>query len=270
MRLPNDVDTRNKLILAIKRLIVAKFSSSKWAELAYLTRDGDNIVNGHGRLLRSLRFGDDDYEENVVEVIRLLIDENPENLDIMLDYTGFHDWIKQESAKDYATFFGYTYTLLQQTAIAAVSTSAEVDQHIARIQNSIDSDPALAVGSIKELIESILKTILEASGESVGKEDLSALLKRVQRLLNLDPSGVDAGSKGADTIKRVLSSLNQIVQGIDDLRNHYGTGHGRKQSPSITARHARLVVGSGASLAMFLMETFENRVQSGKLSPSKT
>lgn len=54
--------------------------------------------------------------------------------------------------------------------------------------------------------------------------------------------------KGGDAIRQILSGLSQIVGGTAELRNLYGTGHGR-----LAPRHARLVVGAGATLSRFLL-----------------
>jgi hypothetical protein len=38
---------------------------------------------------------------------------------------------------------------------------------------------------------------------------------------------VDPAAEAAGTIRRILSNLAQIAQGAAELRNTYGTGHGR-------------------------------------------
>ena len=60
----------------------------------------------------------------------------------------------------------------------------------------------------------------------------------------------------------MLSSLNQVSQGIAELRNLYGTGHGRDgRFISIQPRHAKLAVGAAATLGAFLMETHLERIR---------
>ena len=67
-------------------------------------------------------------------------------------------------------------------------------------------------------------------------------------------------ARAADTIKRLLSNLATITQGIAELRNQYGTGHGRvRRSGGLTSRHAKLAVGAAATLAVFLVETHQVR-----------
>lgn len=57
-------------------------------------------------------------------------------------------------------------------------------------------------------------------------------------------------------------NLATLVQGSAELRNAYGTGHGRSRAHAkrrLTPRHARLAVGSAATLGVFLYETHEAR-----------
>lgn len=67
---------------------------------------------------------------------------------------------------------------------------------------------------------------------------------------------------GEESIRRVLGSLGGIVSGIAELRNSYGTGHGKPSgSGGLGLRHARLAVGAASTLAAFLFETFNDRTQ---------
>jgi len=155
---------------------------------------------------------------------------------------------------------------VEALVISAISSHAnealfDIQQHILRITKNVEEDPELAIGSTKELLESVFKIILEQYGENPGTDDFPTLLKRVQKRLSLDPSSIKA-TKGRDTTKRILSSIGQIVIGIDELRNLYGTGHGQARRSGVSPRHARLVVGTGSSLALFLIETFKGQTLS--------
>ena len=122
--------------------------------------------------------------------------------------------------------------------------------------------PSLAIGSTKELIEATLKTILNGFGVEYDekKDDIPKLLKQVQKVLELAPDEVDGSKKGAEVIKRVLSNLGSIAVGVVELKNLYGSGHGKGQkSQGLTSRHAELVVGSGTTLCAFLLKTYEHR-----------
>ena len=65
--------------IEIKNLIAKQFSQSDWLELGYYLGCND-IVENHPRLLRSLSFGDDDYEGSILSVLNDMIKKDPRNL----------------------------------------------------------------------------------------------------------------------------------------------------------------------------------------------
>lgn len=130
---------------------------------------------------------------------------------------------------------------------------------ITRIEKYIEADPELAIGSAKELLETCCKTILCERGIEVPTNpELPKLTKATFGCLDLLPDGVENERRGSDAIKNVLRSFGTITQGVAELRNLYGTGHGKHgNSTPIQPRHARLVVAAASSLSMFLLETHE-------------
>jgi len=240
-----------KAILALKRCIVSKFDSENWDEVTYLI-NGKDIINSHPRLLRSLSFGDDDYPGCVLEVLGRLIDLDKGNFNILVDYCKLQDWVQGKDPQLFEELFGHIHLSLSVTEKVALDNSFNLSKHIQRIRESIETDPELAVGSTKEMLESVMKTVLMGFGDDNCKEDLPKLLKKVQKNLKLDPSEVHESVKGSEIVRRVLSNLGQVVTGIYELRNIYGTGHGKIRHSGISPRHARLVVGVGAALASLL------------------
>ena len=138
--------------------------------------------------------------------------------------------------RDGYTFDGEEFVPLpskQQLPIQAIrSLAASFDlpglhAEIGRLANAAKDDPSLAVGTAKEMVETICKTILEDRGVTSRGEDLPQLVRRVSKELALLPDDIPDHAKGSDVIWRMLSNLNQVSQGIAELRNLYGTGHGR-------------------------------------------
>jgi hypothetical protein len=74
-----------KHLVSLKNQIVKGFNESHWRELGALTETLD-MVTQHSRLLRSLSWGDDDYEGNALQMIKNIIDADPNNYHILLDY----------------------------------------------------------------------------------------------------------------------------------------------------------------------------------------
>jgi hypothetical protein len=139
--------------------------------------------------------------------------------------------------------------------------TAYVAQQITRMESSVVNDPDLAIGTAKELIETCCKSILHERGVDIpNNTDIPRLVKLASKELQLTPSDIPESAKASETIKRLLSNLATITQGIAELRNQYGTGHGKiGTTKGLTSRHAKLAVGAASTLAVFLVETHQVR-----------
>ena len=132
---------------------------------------------------------------------------------------------------------------------------------IRRLKQSIDTepDPGLAIGTAKDLIESVCKTILSEREKPVqGTPNIPTLIKDTLKELEIVPEGIDKKSHGSEYIKRLLNNLGSIGEGLAELRNLYGAGHGKEgRARGLSARHTKLVAGAASTLALFLFETHE-------------
>lgn len=142
--------------------------------------------------------------------------------------------------------------------VAEQIDSAYLLRQLRTMEDNIEADPGLAIGTAKELIETVCKTILDDRGVEYNKkrDNVPKLVNAACRELKLTRDDIDDAAKAAGTIKNVLSNLAAISQGLTELRNPYGTGHGKTASTKgLQARHARLAVGAASTLACFLYET---------------
>lgn len=137
----------------------------------------------------------------------------------------------------------------------------ELHRQIQRMQSAVEEDPGLAIGTAKELVESVCKTILEQRHIPFADDaDVGQLVKEVRKALGLIPESMPNAAKGAESIRRLLSNLGNVAQGLGELRNLYGTGHGKGGAvKGLSPRHARLAVGTAATLSTFLFETHIER-----------
>jgi hypothetical protein len=140
---------------------------------------------------------------------------------------------------------------------ARIRNADHLAEQVRRLQASVDTDPSLAIGTAKELIETCCKTILEERGKSLsGSPEVSTLIKETLRELKLVPEGVPETARGADVVKRLLNNLGTIGNCMAELRGLYGTGHGRTgRAAGLSARHARLAVSAASALVVFLFDT---------------
>ena len=153
-------------------------------------------------------------------------------------------------------------------ALAASLDLEGLNKEVSRLERATDEDPSLAVGTAKEMVETVCKTILQERTGSSPTEDLPRLVRAVAKELSLLPDSIPSNAKGSDVMRRLLSNLNQVAQGLAELRNLYGTGHGRDgRFIGIKPRHARLAVGAATTLSVFLLETHLERSPS-RANPS--
>lgn len=88
-------------------------------------------------------------------------------------------------------------------------------EQISRIEKSVLTDPELAIGTSKELIETCCKTILDEAGYTDSEKlNIQKLIKETLTQLHLIPKGVNEESRGGDVIKRILQNLGAIANGL--------------------------------------------------------
>ena len=120
-------------------------------------------------------------------------------------------------------------------------------------------NPTDAIGKAKELIESCCKTILDNKGVAWDKNwDMSKLTGETLSLLNLTPKSIADTDPISENIKAVLGNLRGISTKLAEIRNPYGSGHGKSASfTGLETRHAKLAVGCSITFVTFLWDTYE-------------
>lgn len=135
-----------------------------------------------------------------------------------------------------------------------------IRDHLRRIDRDLKSDPAAAIGSSKELVESVCKTILDDYGEDYPRgDDVPDLYKRVQKVLKLNTEAVPDDTRASASAVKTLRALVTTIHSLAELRNAIGSGHGRTtRSPALT-RHARLAFNASVAVTEFLLDTWHER-----------
>jgi hypothetical protein len=143
-------------------------------------------------------------------------------------------------------------------------------QHLERIDAGIAQDPATAIGSAKELVESTCKFILRDYDVAYDERrtDLVDLYKLVAEQLKLTREAVPVSTKGSRASHKVLQNLTTAVQSLAELRNELGVGHGRTAPSPALARHARLAANASRTVVEFLLETWHVRREAERSAAS--
>jgi hypothetical protein len=116
-----------------------------------------------------------------------------------------------------------------------------IEDCVGRLQRaSLSPDWPLMIGSAKELAEALARIVLEARGETVeSKAELPRLLTRAHLVLDRQPG---VGLASDSPVREVAQGLKTMIAQLPELRNRYGTGHGRAVSPDVVEEIASVTV----------------------------
>ncbi|MGI0087729.1 MAG: abortive infection family protein [Nitrosotalea sp.] len=135
-------------------------------------------------------------------------------------------------------------------------SSENIQRQITRMKSNVEKDPELAIGTSKEFIETVSKTILDKLGEQYNNEKLPKLTRMVMDALLTRTS--DSNPETSEILKRIDGSLSTLIQAVVELRNKHGTGHGGGIDKKILDRkYASLAVNSAATLGFFLLQLYQ-------------
>lgn len=149
------------------------------------------------------------------------------------------------------------YTDDAAKSIKKAFSSEYIDNQLAIMLPMQKENPTEAIGKAKELIESCCKGILEENGQTYDSTwDAPRLVKETTNFLKVAPENIPSDIRGAESMKSILKSLRAIANGLNELRNVYGSGHGKSPNyQGLCERHARLAVGSALTLVNFLWDS---------------
>lgn len=211
-------------------------------------------------------------EKKVIKLLKDLLDYYKENYEQEYTYSEDEDVFgyslyNAEYAKLYKKCRSYIDRVLNvATPLAANAKQLKEKFSSEYLSNQIElmikmqtENPTEAIGKAKELIESCCKTILDSKKVKWDKNwDMSKLTGETLKLLNLTPKNIPDSDPVSENIKAVLGNLRGITTKLAEIRNPYGSGHGKSASfTGLETRHAKLAVGCSITFVTFLWDTYE-------------
>jgi abortive infection Abi-like protein len=160
--------------------------------------------------------------------------------------------------------------VLTPDALNALADPSVIRDHLQHLNDTVDTDPRAAVSTAKDLVESTAKLVLRARGVTFGAaESLPSLVSRAQESLGLAAKQVPTDApEDTKVLKTILGSLNNLTQGLAELRNRAGRGHGREAVPAwVQPRHARLAAGAAQVWCQLMLETLNDPTAPWQSSP---
>lgn len=131
-----------------------------------------------------------------------------------------------------------------------------IEAEFNRALANVNSEPREAVSAACNILESMFKVyIADESLSMPHKQDLQNVWKIVRTDLGFDPSSIED-----DDLKKILSGILSVVDGIGVFRTHASSAHGQgRKIYNIKPRHARLAIHSAHTIALFILETWDEK-----------
>ncbi len=130
-----------------------------------------------------------------------------------------------------------------------------VHKKIDLMNAAVSQDTDVAIGTGKDLLETICKSILKQRDIKYDKSwTLPQLLKNTISNMDIKPKGIENPEVAERSVKQILGGINSIIQGMTELRNSYGSGHGKDNDfQGLDPSYARLFTGMVADTALFFL-----------------
>lgn len=220
----------------------------------------------------NLKYNDQLFKEFLEQIFHPMVRNNKSEWELYLDKINailMHDHLQLIPDKLYS---GRTqYTLMEVKNAQLIANYSEmikekfnsdyIDNQVAIMLENINTNPNIAIGKAKELLESCATTILEEL-EVEYDENITfpRLLKETMSELGLSANNQDKDTQAGKIASQLLGNLGAVPQKMAELRNEYGDGHGKsKRFVELPPRYARLAVGTSVAMVNFLWETYEDR-----------
>jgi len=123
-----------------------------------------DYVRDHPRLLRSLSWGDDDYEGHVIDAVPRMLGQSGKGAAATFTYlpevekhTGLRSFLRENEPRLFMELYGTDDEEAIDDLQAASNALGldDIDIHAARIRHGLREDPGLAIGAAKDLLETV-------------------------------------------------------------------------------------------------------------------
>lgn len=158
---------------------------------------------------------------------------------------------------------GQGHLISKKTEIIKYLNTEYIKNKINLMNEAVASDTDLAIGTAKELVETICKSILKRSSVEYDKDwNIARLLKETNNILDFTPKLAQKPEQAEKSLRQILGGISSVVQGISELRNAYGTGHGKEADfIGLESKYAKLIVGTTAEIAIFYLATSSENIE---------
>lgn len=146
------------------------------------------------------------------------------------------------------------------SSVVATTGRPAINEQLDRLRRGSD-DPALMLGTAKEMLESTAKHVCEAFSAPYRENmQFDELWHHARDRLGILPEQVNLNQPGAKELREILQSSWSIARMTNKLRNAEGTGHGRTLTTAIGPSVAHFVVREACNVVQLVLETLDRQM----------
>jgi hypothetical protein len=146
------------------------------------------------------------------------------------------------------------------SSVVAAQGRPAIEDQLSRLRRATD-DPALLLGTAKEMLESTAKYVLDAFAVPyTPTTGFDQLWFHARDRLSMHPKDIDASTPGGPEIREILQSSWSIARMTNEIRNIDGTGHGRTLPAQMSPELALLVVREACSVAQMVLSSLDRHL----------
>lgn len=211
--------TKGETILAIQDAICSSFDASDWQKFGYQT-DNDDLITGHRRLLRSLHWGDPDYETCVFDILEHLYELDSSAFTALL----MNEKVEKQLKKKYPDLLSKLglldehvppVQLKQQSAGEVVEVALQDAENLLHT-----SGPLSAVDRLHTALHGYVKHLCtQASIPFAEDASITALFK------SLRLHHPNFNSLTGSPLEKVLQGFGNALDAINTMRNRNSVAH---------------------------------------------
>ena len=146
------------------------------------------------------------------------------------------------------------------TSVVATEGRPAIQEQLDRLRRGTD-DPALMLGTAKEMLESTAKYVCQTFSVPYRVNmSFDELWHLARERLGILPEQVEQSQPGAKELREILQSSWSIARMTNKLRNDEGTGHGRTLTTAIGPSVAHFVVREACNVVQLVLETLDSQM----------
>ncbi len=214
------MEQRRKLIPVISEAISKTFDIGDWKSIGYAT-ESEDLIQNHPRLIRSLQWGDEDYEGCVFDAVEHIYDSDEKNIEKLLRNSKVERWIKSNNPDIYKEYFDNTY--IPNFKQRNLFPSEIVDKALNDAQALLSSNgPVSAIDRVHTALHGYLKHQLDQ--KSINYREDAGITELYKCLRENVPEIRELGERSED-MNKMLRSLTSVLDALNPIRNRASVAH---------------------------------------------